>query len=269
MSTNEKAPKILIGGIVEKQELNKLYKKIENNKNHFDDYIVAYLDFLGFAEKMKEENSYESLQILKFLLNGIEKVAAQISKINETGLFESKIFSDNIILALKIEQKNIDIQIMSLINLISSIQLNALLYFGFLIRGGVTIGKLSIDSSIVWGTGLIDAYNIEDNLAIYPRIILSPKIIETYKSCEQKRLNLYAFIKIDFDGLWFIDFLLAAPNLTLIPTIAEILNDITKLYINKSERVKQKINWVISHFNIYCNNFKERGDYEKYILPYI
>ena len=32
-------------------------------------------------------------------------------------------------------------------------------------------------------------------------------------------------IKKDFDGLWFVDFIIAAPNLKLIPAIFDILSE--------------------------------------------
>ena len=265
----EKSPKIIIGGVVRNHELDEFYKDIALSKKSFDSHIIAYLDFLGFAEKMREENSYESLQILKFLLRGVKTVANQISNTNDISVFDMKIFSDNIIIAQKVEQAKFATQAISITNLVASVQLHALLYFGFLIRGSITIGELSIDSTVVWGTGLIDAYNIENNLANYPRILLSKQFLNAYDSCEQKQLNLYAFAKKDFDGSWFVDFLVAAPSLTFIPTLSEILNDIAIPYANKPDKVKQKINWVIAHFNAYCHKFRERGDYEKYVLSYV
>lgn len=267
MSSDEQ--KIVIGGIINGHDLSELSESMTYGKKKFDNYIIAYLDFLGFTEKMKENNSYDSLQILKYLLKGTRKVANHISNINKIEEFDIKIFSDNIVIAQKVEQRKLRNQIISIVNLVGSVQFHALMYFGFFIRGGITIGELSIDSTVVWGTGLIDAYNIENNLANYPRIILSQRLLEEYDSCKQKSLNLYALLKEDFDGLWFIDFLLASPNLENIPNIAKELQEIIKSHAIKSDKVKQKINWLIAHFNASCRKLKDRGDYEKYILSYI
>ena len=260
--------RIIIGGVVDTRNLESFYKNINCEEKKFDNYIIAYLDFLGFAEKMKEEHSFESLQKLKLLLKGAESVADSISSANKINDFDIKIFSDNVVIAQKIESSNLSNQITCLINLIGSIQLHALIYFDFLIRGGITIGELFIDSTVVWGTGLIEAYSIENSLANYPRILLSSKLLKEYDSCVHT-LNLYAFIKEDFDGFWFIDFLVFAPNITLIPSIAERLHEIVAHYVEKPEKVKQKINWIISYFNAVCDKHRNRGDFVKCKLPFI
>ena len=151
----------------------------------------------------------------------------------------------------------------------SAIQFHALMQFDFWLRGGITKGELFIDNAVVWGTSLIEAYAIENNLANYPRVIVSKKILNAYDECKNKCLNLYALIKEDFDGLWFVDFMLAAPNITLIPTIARILQEKADFYANENDRVKQKINWMISYFNSYCIAFRDRGDYDGYVLSLI
>lgn len=246
-----------------------MIKYILNREKKFDKYIIAYIDFLGIKQKMNTNGSYESLQILKFLLWGIQRTASYISSINEIDEFDIKIFSDNIVIAQKVNEGRISDQIISIINLVSAIQFHALMQFDFWLRGGITIGELFIDNAVVWGTSLIEAYAIENNLANYPRVIVSKKILNAYDECKNKSLNLYALIKEDFDGLWFVDFMLAAPNITLIPTIARILQEKADFYANENDRVKQKINWMISYFNSYCIAFRDRGDYDGYVLSLI
>ena len=265
----KKSTKIIIGNTVNKKDLDKLSKDSGKGKNKFDNYIIAYLDFLGFAEKMKEEESYESLQIMKLLFYGAKSIADNISCVNELNNFDIKIFSDNIVIAQKAEPKRIKDQIIGIVNLIGQIQFDALVYFGFLLRGGITYGELHIDNTIVWGAGLIDAYNIENNLANYPRVILSKQILKKYNLSRQESLNLHALIKEDADGLCFVDYFMASPNIKLIPKIAKVLKEIIKLYVHEPDRKKQKVNWIVNHFNAYCLRVKDRGNYEKYIIPFI
>lgn len=242
-------------------------ESIENKQ--FDQYIIAYIDFLGMKEKMKQENSFESLQIMRFLINNVKRNASFISKINSLQEFEIKIFSDNIVIAQKVDNEMLRDQIVSLINLVSLIQFEAFFQFDFPLRGGITIGELYIDNSVVWGTGLIEAYRIESSLAVYPRVIVSNGVLNRYENCKQESLNLYAFIKKDTDGFWFVNYFLAAPNIQLIPEISASLQDKAKSHVNEDDRTRQKINWIISFFNSYCNEFKNRGDYAKYVLPNI
>ena len=87
-----KSPKILVGSMFNQCEFDDLYKSMTYGKGKFDNYIVAYIDFLGFAEKMKEEHSYDSLNKLKFLLQKATTLASKISNINEIDDFDIKIF---------------------------------------------------------------------------------------------------------------------------------------------------------------------------------
>ena len=41
---------------------------------------------------------------------------------------------------------------------------------------------------------------------------------------------------------------------------------VLNLYANASDRVKQKINWVINYFNSYFYKYKEYGEF---VIPYI
>lgn len=262
-------PKLVVGGVARGEEVEEFYKYLENEEKGFDEYIIAYIDFLGIKEKMKNDKSFEALQTLKFLLSGTKRIANYISDINIIQNFDIKIFSDNIVIAQKVDEEKLGNQIISLVNLVASIQFHALLQFDFWLRGGITIGELFIDNSVVWGLGLIEAYNIENSLANYPRVVLSDKLLLRYNEYKKATLNLEALIKKDFDGLWFVDFIFIAPNLKMIPRISEFLSDKITGHSNDPDKIKQKMNWMITYFNDYCRKFRERGDYEKYILPYI
>jgi len=264
-------PKLIIGGIAHHNEVEEFYSELEKDEHEkkFDSYIITYIDFLGVKEKMKRSNSYESLQITRFLLSGTKRTANYISDVNEIDDFEIKIFSDNVVIAQKVHEEKLADQIISMVNLIGQIQFHALMQFDFWLRGGVTIGELYIDNSVVWGMGLIEAYYMENSLANYPRVIISKKILSMYEELNTKSFNLSALLKQDIDGLYFIDFLLAAPNIKLIPTISEILSEKREASVNEPDRVKQKVNWLINHFNEQCRRLKDRGDYERYILPFI
>ena len=267
--TKKQSTKIVVS-LIGQTEIDELLKELELTPNKsFDKYLIAYVDFLGIKERMKKDSSYESLHFLKALLAGAKRKASYIEKINTINDFEIKVFSDNIVIAQKLQEDIVSTQIISMLNLISLLQFESFFQFDFPLRGGITIGDLYIDDSVVWGTGLIEAYQIENGLANYPRVIVSQKVIDRYDNCLDKSLNMYAMIKQDHDGYWFADYLTAAPNIRLIPQISASLAQKASLHANEDERVKQKINWIISYFNSYCHQFSDRGDYEKYVVPYI
>lgn len=264
------SPKILVGGIADGDDVLAFLDTLSKVEHRFDTHIIAYIDFLGMKEKMTQEKSFESLQILRFLMFGTNYVAKAISNTNSIDDFNIKLFSDNVVITQQVDNKTICNQILGLVNLVMSIQFYALMQFGFWLRGAITIGELSIDNTVVWGTGLIEAYTTENQIAIFPRVVISPKIIATYKeNTKATSLNLDAFVLQDDDGALFLDFLLAAPNLKLIPTISAILGEKTKEMAAKDERVRQKANWMISYFNRHCQRYKDRIESEKYILPLI
>jgi hypothetical protein len=49
----------------------------------------------------------------------------------------------------------------------------AALRIGFLIRGGVTIGKLYHSRGVAFGPALVTAVEVESRVAVYPRVVLS------------------------------------------------------------------------------------------------
>lgn len=257
-------------GFAGKNEIEEFIGKLDHIQNKdFEKYIIAYIDFLGMTNRMRQKNSFDSLHILKFILSRAKKNAAFITGINTINDFEIKVFSDNVVIAQRVKKEKLSDQIIGVINLVSLIQFEAFFQFDYPLRGGITIGELFIDDSIVWGTGLIEAYHIENNIANYPRVIVSSNLISTYEKCEEKTINIFALIKEDIDGLWFVDYLMAAPNVTLIPEISASLADKAAQHANEDERIKQKINWIISYFNALCRQMKDRGDYEQYCVPYI
>jgi hypothetical protein len=83
------------------------------------------------------------------------------------------------------------------------------LRLGFLLRGGATIGKLHHEVGVVFGDAMIEAFKLESQTAIFPRVVLSPKIIGRPTWIAEKRC-----IRRDCDGIYcmnyFADMLLRA-----------------------------------------------------------
>jgi hypothetical protein len=75
----------------------------------------------------------------------------------------------------------------------------AALQAGLLIRGGATIGKLYHANGISFGEAMIEAFRLETRTAIYPRVVLSPKIT--------KRKGGHRCALKDEDGIWHVDYI--------------------------------------------------------------
>lgn len=78
-----------------------------------------------------------------------------------------------------------------------------------LIRGAVTIDQIYSGKMVVFGPALINAYETENKIAVYPRICVDRKILERIWKLDNGELSIRAQSRIteDFDGIFFIDYL--------------------------------------------------------------
>jgi hypothetical protein len=119
------------------------------------------------------------------------------------------IFSDSIIISYPINRMYALIfEIQDVARLLSTC--------GYMIRGGLSFGKLYHRDKIVVGPAMIDAYNLESKLAGTPRIILSKEYINKANEFNDQYKSYIDFIKVvraDKDNFKFIDFtVLSAPG---------------------------------------------------------
>jgi len=81
------------------------------------------------------------------------------------------------------------------------------------IRGGISNKFCDISEQFAVGEGLIEAYNLESEFAIYPRILLSKEISSNYKIMNslkviaKKMYNGNYLIKKDTDDYFYLDYL--------------------------------------------------------------
>ena len=90
-----------------------------------------------------------------------------------------KFFSDNILIAIKLnanDEKRVA-KLTKLLNIAGNIQTEVLGY-GYLMRGAIVEGDFYHDEKFVYGKALVEAVNIEESVAIYPRIIIQKQIQE-------------------------------------------------------------------------------------------
>lgn len=210
-------------------------------KIHTSNYCVAYLDVLGAKKFMKKSDNDKFLNDLNSIYYDAIDNVSFVSEVTNKDIY-IKIFSDNILLAIEIYEKDElrKHKIEKIINLTGNIYNNALCH-GYLLRGAITEGsfyKNSYNDVFVYGKALIDAVEIEEELAIYPRVVAQKSIQETlpqyFKECADGCLILNNFI---FESL-------------LSPDVYKH-NLITMYKKCSDKKVKQKIMWIISFFNSY------------------
>lgn len=163
----------------------------------YTERIVAFIDVLGFKDIVDEsEKNIEKLQLIFETLTSLkkwevpDKWGIELIEIEESaqkkGVDNFQIendvqctcFSDSIVVSVSICNQAANEVLATLITNLALIGAK-LITEGILIRGGITVGNLihTKDGTII-GKAFIDAYQLENSAAIYPRIILSNKMIE-------------------------------------------------------------------------------------------
>lgn len=226
--------------------------------------IVAFIDIMGFKEHI--QNTYSDTQWRKKLINTLIELKIMENKHqNPNNIYynidkEVTAFSDSIVISYDLAHDGavfyilMDIIIMQ-IDLIAS---------GLLIRGGVTIGLLFHNGGVVIGPAMIQAHEIESKLAIYPRILVDPKIIEyAYinpshsNTPEQEVEHIKSILRESETEYYYTDFLSMSSELEY--AYQEFLNDTHEIIeaglSNKNISVRSKYEWL----NRYYSDIVKRG----------
>jgi hypothetical protein len=221
-------------------------------------YIVAYLDLLGITNRIKAK---EQQELAMNKLHNLYTFSMQLTKgiqIEDNKDIQFKIFSDNIIIAKKVasEKKQRVKDIRSLLMCTGHFQeLAASDCVGWMMRGGITIGKLFIDDVMVWGEALLKAYYLEDKVANYPRVIIDDNLVKEAEGCKQ----LEDYLRKDFDDLHFLNYLCDCHYCgQMLMNGFEIMK--SEIGSNFDEKIKQKFSWHMNYINAELDRKNEEED---------
>lgn len=83
------------------------------------------------------------------------------------------------------------------------------LRIGVLVRGGFTFGQLHHDEGVVFGRAMVEASRIEKREAVYPRVLVSERIIERLDGIPDADRT---FLLQDVDGRWHLNYFIQMIN---------------------------------------------------------
>ena len=236
---------------------------INENADSYDretsQYVVAYLDLLGVADRIGKDQGYQMTAMNK-LHNLYTFTVDLATKIAIEGYqdIQFKIFSDNIIIAKKLseqpDRRQLDIK--CLLNCVSHFQcLSVEDGVGWLVRGGIAIDELFLDETMVWGRALLKAYNLESHVAIYPRIVIDRELVSEIVTNKE----LLEYILQDFDNLYFLNYLCIQHfGGELLMNGFTIMQD--ELEGKFTENMYQKLSWHMNYVNNELNKKNEKGE---------
>jgi len=208
-------------------------------EKHSSIYYVAYIDILGTKKIVGNDKNDEYLNNLNNIVHNALHDLDTFEKSFKNQLF-IKIFSDNILFAIKIDENEQDEsgKVLTLLHLAGHLQ-TRILRKGYFARGAITKGEFFIDEKglFVHGKALVNAVTLEEDNAIYPRIILHPDIKYRHEPLTLK----------DNDGFYYVNnYHFTEPAILIIakPILLSKLNE-----AKDNLKIRQKILWYISYHN--------------------
>lgn len=210
-------------------------------------YCIAYLDILGAKDKICNDKDFDFLNHLNmFMEDAIEESGKGIFPRKEEIFI--KIFSDNILLAIELKENDEqrEHKITILFNTVANIY-NEVLRYGHLMRGAIVEGEFFYNENIVYGKGLVEAVNIEENIAKVPRILVKTKVSEA---------NSYYYLMQDKDNELFLNIFHLCDAFDDVTFKMNLLEMLKKHKDN--EKIKTKIMWMINYFNSWFTKYEQR-----------
>ena len=230
---------------------------------NYQNRVCLFLDILGFSEHVKQTTDKDGNEVIdkvQEIGNLLQLLPIKMKSFgNSNSERQITQFSDSIVVSFQLTDKNAFIQ---LLDDIMQIVVNFILK-GYLVRGGITYGKLLHEENIVFGPAMISAYELESKIAIYPRIIFDKELVEelinngdfALKSLFNDEVESTYFWKEDFDGKYYLNYLKGSeiymdPNEYYGYFLPELRKFITKALRNRSNQsVRTKYGWLRTKFN--------------------
>jgi len=240
--------------------------------------IVAFIDVLGFSNISTSFPTMEDSQRV------LDKIAASIDDSRdfvrqrvpdgETGLgrrWATKFFSDNLAFGYPFDDESGDHASTAwfIIRCSQRYQLKMTMN-GFFVRGALTDGPVCLTDEIIFGSALIECYQLESKASIVPRIVLAEPLVElvmkSYRaSADRLEPAVEQAICRDVDGWWFVNYLDAAQDARGIQwdlveqhktSILDSLSHTTR------HDVLPKYGWACRYHNVFCHWHRDDPGYD-------
>ncbi|CAG0942427.1 hypothetical protein [Geobacter sp.] len=235
--------------------------------------VIANIDILGYKSFVEKPNSLEETKLyLDLLKNAVNKsfefIRDKTPDFIEYRGWEIKAYTDNISICFPVIEGNINgysssvCALNAMLYMLGRFQIELIKEGSFFVRGAIAIDEVYSDEIIVYGKGLLKAHEAEENLAIFPRIIMaeSAKMLVDGHIQQVKDTEIEYYLPEilgDSDGQYFVDYLKILNN---DDELSE--NDFLQIHrdtiLQKIAEysgippVLRKFLWVVSYHNYHC-----------------
>jgi len=191
-----------------------------NRLRNYEKRIVAFIDILGFAQKLKNTQSVSNEGKIEDNEKEIKNLVSAFARIRELigidepieGVAQSRMvtqFSDSIVISFDPKEESKEFEY--LLGELLFLQID-LLKYNLQIRGGISYGQLIHTDKVLFGPALVNAYRLESLAAVSPRIILPKSLYKKNSefweivSKKKNEHNLDIFLSIDEDDFYYLDY---------------------------------------------------------------
>lgn len=251
----------------------------------FERCVVTFIDILGYRNLLNTMHADELVKVVNALRSfaaGDADDEETPSRSDEFRLFTQS-FSESVSDAI-VRVRTVDTQskdgpfVHELIDLMHATV--ECVSRGILIRGGMTIGPVHVGlhgKGPIFGNGMVRAYRIEEEEAVYPRIMIDDQALKTFlddavlwqdgeKDAYEAELVM-RFIGVAEDGSYFLDYLRAAGPGEFDAGVAgqfEFLRRHKRLIVdnlaNADAKARRKLVWLANYHNRFVAEL--RGQYD-------
>lgn len=173
----------------------------------YTDCYVAFMDLLGFKNILYDkDNSCEDIASIFDEINKKYDVRESEIPIVDPNDMKYKVMSDSLVIYI---DSSIENSLTALVFICVHFQVRLLrLNKPIIIRGGISRGGMYSSGDVVFGTGLSNAYNLENRIAKFPRIIIPMNIADAYiaEMSENNKIILNGFLIKDFDCFYTLNY---------------------------------------------------------------
>ena len=250
---------------------------------HYKERIVAFIDILGIKKLIKEENSLEKVSKIVNLVRDTIFEHEKILEPHDPFYLHVSFISDSIVISIDAPSSADDHRIRTILRFAGGIGLSLLAIGVRPCRGSMVTGQIfhyrdqEANFDAVIGPALVKAYELEQSVAIYPRIVVDNTVCnfwgEYIAAAEPKedQDSWREVLKQDQDGEWFINIfnphiVSTAKFLFLYREDYDILKEAGDSIIKGLEeskpqtRIRDNYNWLLSQYLPYASaDFKKKN----------
>jgi hypothetical protein len=163
--------------------------------------VVAFIDILGFrslVSQMRED--HELFALVRDALSSAKAEALRKPPVDEASLQQAH-FSDSVVYSAEMDPSSPERAVRTIVYRTAFFS-GGLLRAGVLTRGGIAMGWMFHKGNVLFGDGLVAAYDLETRVSHFPRIVLADDVA----ACLSGELEGYTLpLCRDSDGFYYID----------------------------------------------------------------